>query len=274
MFDCYLSSLFRYWELFSKKGSGFSGLLSEEEFLSLARDLACKVIIQILATKPGARVVLEKTPGHAMHWRNILKVFPEARFIHMVRDPRATVASLRDASRGWADGWPSRWIGDNARYWAMHVSEAHEISTATKNYIEVKYRDLVSEGPKIVQSLFRWCGVEVSGEAATEIFEKYRFERLVTNQLEQHELPFPRPPKGFFRKGKVESWRSDLTRAEIYLVEQITRDWMMTFGYEPVTRPSDVWRSPSVAFALVRENMRRGLAWRFRKMADSLCMPW
>lgn len=43
--------------------------------------------------------LLEKTPAHARQLELIRAVRPGARFVHLVRDPRATVASLIEKSR-------------------------------------------------------------------------------------------------------------------------------------------------------------------------------
>jgi hypothetical protein len=57
--------------------------MEEDEYVALIRDLASKLMARILATKPGATIVLEKSPYHVFHWREILAVFPQAHFIHI-----------------------------------------------------------------------------------------------------------------------------------------------------------------------------------------------
>ena len=53
------------------------------------------VFAKIAQSKPSATIVLEKTPNHVNCWREILDVWPQAHFIHIIRDPRSVVASLR-----------------------------------------------------------------------------------------------------------------------------------------------------------------------------------
>ncbi|MDZ7812277.1 MAG: sulfotransferase [Ideonella sp.] len=62
---------------------------------------------------------LEKTPGHVWHMERILKLFPKARFIAMVRSPFTALASRRELAepgKGWGETW--RPIEDYARDWA------------------------------------------------------------------------------------------------------------------------------------------------------------
>jgi hypothetical protein len=44
--------------------------------------------------KYGGKIVSEKTPGNVIVFSELLELFPESRFIHVVRDPRAIVASM------------------------------------------------------------------------------------------------------------------------------------------------------------------------------------
>ena len=52
---------------------------------------------------PEARAWVEKTPLHVFQVERIRRRFPAARFVHVVRDPRATVAAIcRFARHGWS----------------------------------------------------------------------------------------------------------------------------------------------------------------------------
>ena len=58
----------------------------------------------------------DKTPGYVQHIGAIGELLPEARFIHIIRDGRGAMASLRTM-------WfaPSRDISDLARFWCNLV---------------------------------------------------------------------------------------------------------------------------------------------------------
>lgn len=47
-----------------------------------------------LADRNGCKFLSEKTPENILVFSELISLFPEARFIHVVRDPRATISSL------------------------------------------------------------------------------------------------------------------------------------------------------------------------------------
>jgi hypothetical protein len=78
LFTGYTCSLFSAWDHHQRnaRALGLHHLMSEEEYLDLIRNFACKVMLRILDKNPEADIVLEKTPDHVLHWSNILRVFP------------------------------------------------------------------------------------------------------------------------------------------------------------------------------------------------------
>src|SRR5438094_2346752 len=103
----YMNHLHRRWvdernHTFGPRSVGLSQLLSDEEFYGLCRDFAAGVIAKVGRLRPDTQVVLEKTPDNILRWELILKLFPDAYFLHVIRDPRSVASSLLAAGR-------SRW---------------------------------------------------------------------------------------------------------------------------------------------------------------------
>jgi hypothetical protein len=90
-----------------------------------------------------ARMWAEKTPRNELLVDDILAVYPAARFVHVVRDPRATVASIRAWNR-------SRFLVSVP---AAAVELRESLAAARRNaarlgedrYLVVRYEDLVAE---------------------------------------------------------------------------------------------------------------------------------
>lgn len=118
------------------------------------------------------------------------QAFPDARFIHVVRDGRATAYSLCDRVMNkwsrywderawWVSGWPATWCDEwiqrygcalsfSAYQWKFFVTEIWKDagSLSENRYLEVHYRDLVSSPDTVLESIFRFCGLEMSPSAA------------------------------------------------------------------------------------------------------------
>lgn len=106
IFAFYLARLKQQWEyehraerVAAAGKAGLSRVLSQERFDALCRDMAKGVLDEIAARNPEATHVLEKSPSNALYASWIQRMFPTARFVHVIRDPRDTVASLMAADR-------------------------------------------------------------------------------------------------------------------------------------------------------------------------------
>lgn len=90
------------------------------------------------ARKHGKQRWCEKTPMHVQHINALHEVFPDAYFIHMIRDGRSCAASFH---RRW------KYIPERTIYrWRNVISEAREQANACgARYIEVFYERLTAD---------------------------------------------------------------------------------------------------------------------------------
>jgi hypothetical protein len=240
--------------------------MTEEEYLGLVRDLVSEVMARILLRKPTASVILEKTPGHVYYWRDILKVFPQAYFLHIVRDPRAVVASLH-AAREWGGGWPSSWITENCETWRTSVAQGRTIRDATPNYLEVRYEDLVQNGVLLLQHVFQWMGLDVGTSDCTSALEANSIEMLRSGAAANAPWQLSTEPSGFYRNGEVEGWRRELSAWQVRLIERLTGQTAAQFGYRMSANSVLDVNSLIVGSVLVVDRIRTALRWRARHLA-------
>jgi len=196
-------------------------ICGDEEYHRLCRATAGAVYDWIAASKPGATVVLDKTPEHGRLGRFILKVFPEACFLHLVRDPRSVYASLRSASRTFEPGFPANPVAA-ARFWARHVTDARAIGRLTGNYREVRYEDLLASAAAELRAILDWLGLEAEPGFCEQAAEGARIDRL---------REVAHAPDGFFRKGSGDAWRSELRPSEVAAIERLAGGLMAELGY-------------------------------------------
>lgn len=209
--------------------------LSPELFPELARPLAEAVYARFAATSPRATTVVEQTPEYVQVWEQILAIFPDAYFLHVIRDPRSVFCSHRDAAKGWAD--PLRFSYDPAHVaaeWKREVEQGRRIRSKTERVLEIRYEDLKQDAVLHLSRIFEWIGLPADEALCRRAVEACSFEKVkASSKL---------APKGFFRSGKSEGWRDEMSARELRVVEHLCGELMRELGYElvhayPVAKP-------------------------------------
>ena len=140
------------------------------------------------------------------HFDRLLQIWPDAKFIHIVRDGRDVARScinMNWAGNVWAGS--DRWI-EVEKLW----SELKEI-IPTDRYIEVHYETLISEPVKTLTSLCNFIGTS------------YDPAMLDYSQSTTYDLP---------NSKLLWQWKSKLSRREIQLLEAKMGNMLVKHGYE------------------------------------------
>lgn len=217
----------------SRRDTGLQQLFEHEEFVARLRAVARETMTRI--ADDGSEVVLEKTPQHALWGPELLEIFPDARIIHLVRDPRDVTASLLAASEDWGSGWAPDNAHDAAWWWRDHVEAVCEFRTRTHRFREARYEDLYAEPEDCLADLFDWLGLDASARLCAEAVRETRISRLRDGSAEAP-WDLGSEPEDFFRKGGSGNWREDLSRGQARIVEHVCREGMEEHGYPFPTR--------------------------------------
>jgi hypothetical protein len=228
--------------------------LPPERYAELVRPLADSVYDQLASINPEAMAVVDQTPEYVHVWEEILRVFPDAWFLHVVRDPRSVFCSQKSAARSWADptrfAWDPLSIGEE---WVHDVKRARAIAAATPRYLEVRYESLRRETEKGLAEIFRWLELPADEALCQRAVAACSLEKL---RKADH------APKGFFRKGEVSGWKAEMSAGEVRALEYVAGGLMRELGYETVTP-----QGAPAPFSARWKLARRGLAARFRRWA-------
>lgn len=260
LFNAFLSGPERHWRQFesSSRGNGLQAAISRDKFVELQRHFALSVLDSIGDTP----VILEKTPAHVTVLDEILEVLPEARCIHIIRDPRAVAASLAAAGKDWGRSWASTSALRNARRWVDCVGAGIALRDRPSTYCEVRYEDLLADPAPHLQRIFDWMGVGAADSFCDRVSEENRFDNI--QKVTTHTAwDLSSEPKGFFRKGKADAWKEDLSRRDIAAVESVAGPLMQRLGYERVTSGLS-W------FQVFGMRARASAAWRLDHLAQKL----
>jgi hypothetical protein len=108
--------------------------------------------------------MVEKTPVHTLLLDQIGEIYPDAWFIHLVRDGRDVA---RSASQVPFFQCPT--AADGARLWTQVLTAVRAAEPSLERFREVHYEDLVLEPVAITNDLWRWVGLPPSAAADHEL---------------------------------------------------------------------------------------------------------
>jgi exopolysaccharide biosynthesis WecB/TagA/CpsF family protein len=195
-----------------------------------------------LAHAAGKAIPCEQTPRYIFYARQLLERYPHAHVVHLVRDPRAVMASQKNRWRRRklaADGnavpryeslrtWVNYHPYTVSRLWVQATRTALDLAQHPRLTI-VRYEDLVQDPEQTVRSLCGRLGLT---------FEPAMLDVAQVNSSHQSSA-------GGARKGMhtdaIDRWRQVLTGAETAVTEQICGPLMRRFGYEASTEPKSFW---------------------------------
>lgn len=121
--------------------------VDREYWDQLARDFYAGIHIDYM-NRRGRRRWAEKTPGYTLDLDYVDRLFPDARYVHVIRDGRDVVASYRYR-------WGYRSALNAARDWVDHVEAGLRFGhRAGDRYHEFRYEHLVQEPEEVLRSMF------------------------------------------------------------------------------------------------------------------------
>ncbi|TFH33726.1 MAG: sulfotransferase [Anaerolineales bacterium] len=164
----------------------------------------------------------QKTPRFIRHLELLGNHFPEAKFIHLIRDPRAVANSLirSDVHRSTPYHAAKRWMMD------VGAGLAYE-QAFPERIMRIRYEDLVSRPEDTLTSVFGFLEMDyypyllhnTSGDADYSKF----YENIHAN--------LNRPVSA----DHVKRWTTELSPGAIETIEIICAELMERMGYEPVS---------------------------------------
>lgn len=163
LFDRGLDALFDNHETGGADRSPFlSGYLDRAGLIAASRRFADDALLALReAVKPGAEFVVEKTPAPREGAERTLarkaEIYPDARYLHLVRDPEEVAASLARVP------WASQLSRAEALEWHRSAVAAIRSSFSALDYLELAYEDLSSDPVGAVGTVCEWLGIELTG---------------------------------------------------------------------------------------------------------------
>lgn len=157
---------------------------------------------------------VEKTPGNELRVKELNTHFPEAKYIHVIRDPRENLASIKRLylSREWPWNVRSfaRSLSDSYRL-ALHYSEKF----GRDRYMVIRYEDLTSNTREVMSEIADFIGVSWS-----DSFLVPTVNRALTKA---NTMYADRQVTGAVRRPTLDKWRIELSFFEQGVAQQLHR---------------------------------------------------
>ncbi len=162
----------------------------------------------------------DKTPAYVQHIRLLARVFPEARFVHLIRDGRDVAMSLAEVRWGPGD------VLDAALQWAERVSRGREAGheVGAHRYLEVRYERLVAEPEPVLREVAEFC--------------ELAFDEAMLRHPERAAERIPQRPGALHRRAATapsvtgRDWRRDMAPDDLAAVEALIGGPLAELGYE------------------------------------------
>jgi hypothetical protein len=205
--------------------------MSRDDMIAEVRHLAGRILGRRMG--PNHRYLVEKTPAHVFGMPLIAEVFPEARFIHVLRDGRDVYVSVRQGRQSWA-----RWSNRNfqltapgqARIWKRALTEVERVAPALGDrFMEIRYEDIKLDPFGSYRRLLDHAGIPYDEEFLQHVHRRTDFD-----------LNHPPDEAAFYRGGRVGDWRTHMNMLEGLLYNAVAGDALVRGGYERSRR----WAAP------------------------------
>ena len=190
----------------------------------------------------------DKTPMYMRHLRLLDELFPDAQYVHLIRDGRDAALSFLQMPAGtftrtWAHPTtPAQF----ACLWRKEVVDARALGAriGVRRYHEVRYEALVAEPEASVRGICAFADVPfgpgmLDYAGAVDVSSKPHQQRLLTP-----------PTTG------VRSWRDEMSAEDVAAFEAVAGDLLSELGYEVTSGAGDGGRADGSHSRVVRRSPR------------------
>lgn len=236
--DRYLKNLVKAWnnEQQQLAPDGLKAILTETEFYNCVKSFSDRVLAKILEFNPDAEIILEKTPDNLNFVGLLNRLYPEAYFIHLIRDPRSVVAShlaLKQEKWGWIGAQQNHF--DIARKWVRGMEKRDRAAELLQSrFLEVRYEQMKQDQNAVLQKICNFLDLNYTHEQLQELIPQVSAADLNRTKADfPLQNPFFDTRANFFRRGEIDSWKQELTTEQIIEVEAVCIRAMTTHNYQP-----------------------------------------
>ncbi len=167
--------------------------------------------------KPNPKIWIDHTPTNMKFSSTLIDLFPDAKFIHIVRDGRAVASSLIPLD------WGPNTIDKAAHFWLKRLRYGIEAENSIKkgHIIRISFEKLVENPQETLEGICTFLNITYEGQML-----KGTGFNVPSYTAGQHSL-IGKPPD----KSRINIWKEKLTSRQIEIFESIAGDTLLKLGY-------------------------------------------
>ncbi len=174
--------------------------------------------------KKEISLIGDKNPVYSTNTEKVIKAFPGARFIHLTRDYRDNLVSIKkvDFEAPYVPLIMYRWRRSAKKLLHLKEKYPHQFHT-------LRYEDLVSEPEMKMQELCRFLNIAYHPEVFD--FWKYRdasFKKHPDKEVKTYHQSLASP----INKNKIGVWEKSLSETEVRMADAVVGRYAELSGYE------------------------------------------
>jgi hypothetical protein len=179
-----------------------------------------RLLYSLMAARQGKPRYADKTPMHVLHLHRLGRLFPEARFVHVIRDGRDVASSYQRVE------WGPDTIEAAALRWRRSVGRGRRagLRLGPGRYQEVRYERLVAAPEVVLRELCAFLHLRWD-EAVLRHHERAAGVIASTQFPEAHRRVLLPPTPG------LRDWRRDMAAADVARFEAIAGGLLEELGY-------------------------------------------
>ena len=189
----------------------------------------------------------DKTPMYMRHLPLLERLFPDAAYVHLIRDGRdAALSMLRMPEGTFTRTWAHPHTpAEFACHWRAEVEAARELGqrVGPSRYLEVRYEDLVAEMQAVVEHICTFAHLPY----APSMLE---YTGAVDVSAKPHQQRLLEPP----RPG-VRDWRTQMAAEDVSGFEGVAGTLLSALGYELSEPPAQPGWRETLALARYRATL-------------------
>lgn len=175
---------------------------------------ACKLVYLSFPSvnePENIKVIVDKNPAYARFVNELKEVFPSAKFIHLIRDPRAVINSQIKA-------FNKKSVYNLAYLWvSLNKNIIDSCKANQKNYIKIKYENLVSQPVEEIKNLLHFLSLNYDAR----LLESHKSIKSVIEKSNFYSLPHHINTGNPINTKSLNLWESELSEKRIRIINAI-----------------------------------------------------